>query len=88
MFQNEMNKSIILLIHSPFEVLKSFMYKIAFMLLLKYEEPSGNSHGSKTEETVIFCFFVVLPPQGQIGLTKLLDSEGQSICLLRLHCLS
>ena len=45
-------------------------------------------NGSKTEETVLFCFFVVLPPQGQIGLTKLLDSEGQSICLLRLYCLS
>ena len=45
-------------------------------------------NGSKTEETMHFCFFVVLPPQGQIGLTKLLDSEGQSICLLRLYCLS
>ena len=56
--------------------------------LLKYEEPLGNRNGSKTEETVLFCFFVVLPPQGQIGLTKLLDSEGQSICLLRLYCLS
>ena len=52
--------------------------------LLKYEEPLGNRNGSKTEETMHFCFFVVLPPQGQIGLTKLLDSEGQSICLLRL----
>lgn len=39
--------------------------------------------GSKTEETMHFCFFVVLPPQGQIGLTKLLASNGQSICLLR-----
>ena len=47
-----------------------------------------NVNGSKTEETVFFCFFVVLPPQGQIGLTKLLDSEGQSICLLRLYYLS
>ena len=47
-----------------------------------------NVNGSKIEETVFFCFFVVLPPQGQIGLTKLLDSEGQSICLLRLYCLS
>ena len=52
--------------------------------LLKYEEPLGNRNGSKTEETMLFCFFVVLPPKGQIGLTKLLDSEGQSICLLRL----
>ena len=65
-----------------------FMYKIAFMFLLKYEGASGDRNGSKTEETVFFCFFVVLPPQGQIGLTKLLDSEGQSICLLRLYCLS
>ena len=40
-------------------------------------------NGSKTEETLHFCFFVVLPPQGQIGLTKLLASNGQSICLLR-----
>ena len=40
-------------------------------------------NGSKTEETMHFCFFVVLPPQGQIGLTKLLASNGQSICLLR-----
>ena len=39
--------------------------------------------GSKTEETMHFCFFVVLPPQGQIGLTELLASNGQSICLLR-----
>lgn len=39
--------------------------------------------GSKTEETMHFCFFVVLPPKGQIGLTKLLASNGQSICLLR-----
>jgi len=62
--------------------------KFSPLSLLKYEEPSGNRNGSKTEETVFFCFFVVLPPQGQIGLTKLLDSEGQSICLLRLNCLS
>lgn len=40
-------------------------------------------NGSKTEETMHFCFFVVLPTQGQIGLTKLLASNGQSICLLR-----
>ena len=42
-----------------------------------------DANGSKTEETMHFCFFVVLPPQGKIGLTKLLASNGQSICLLR-----
>ena len=72
----------------PLSFSRSFICKNAFMLLLKYEEPLGNRNGSKTEETMVFCFFVVLPPQGQIGLTKLLDSEGQSICLLRLNCLS
>ena len=71
-----------------FEILKKDCVRKSFLSLLKYEEPLGNRNGSKTEETVFFCFFEVLPPQGQIGLTKLLDSEGQSICLLRLHCLS
>ena len=71
-----------------FEILKKDCVRKSFLSLLKYEEPLGNRYGSKTEETVLFCFFVVLPPQGQIGLTKLLDSEGQSICLLRLYCLS
>ena len=71
-----------------FEILKKNCVRKNSLSLLKYEEPLGNRYGSKTEETVLFCFFVVLPPQGQIGLTKLLDSEGQSICLLRLYCLS
>ena len=81
-----------------FEFIKKNCVSKNSLSLLKYEEPLGNSNdnsdkqamwnGSKTEETVLFCFFVVLPPQGQIGLTKLLDSEGQSICLLRLYCLS
>ena len=71
-----------------FEILKKDCVRKSFLSLLKYEGASGDRNGSKTEETVLFCFFVVLPPQGQIGLTKLLDSEGQSICLLRLHCLS
>jgi len=70
------------------EIIKKNCVRKSFLSLLKYEEPLGNRYGSKTEETVLFCFFVVLPPQGQIGLTKLLDSEGQSICLLRLYCLS
>ena len=52
MFQNEMHKSIIWLIHSPFEVLKSFMYKIAFMLLLKYEEPLGNSDDNRDKQAM------------------------------------
>ena len=38
------------------------------------------TNGSKTEET---CFFVVLPPQGQIEFLELLDSEEEFICLLR-----
>ena len=37
--------------------------------------------GSKTEET---CFFVVLPPQGQIEFLELPFSEEEFICLLRL----
>ena len=36
--------------------------------------------GSKTEET---CFFVVLPPQGQIEFLEPLEREEEFICLLR-----
>ena len=37
---------------ATFEVLKNFMYKIAFMFLLKYEEPLGNSYDNRDKQAM------------------------------------